>query len=309
MLRVDPGAAGPSAGRDPVGVDRLRLDQRHPQRHDDPRRRTRQAARPRVRGEQDALGSQRPVRRPQFDPAGPGLDRLDGRLLMDADAALHHRTAQPAREHAGVEHAARALEDAAEEPLRQPEAPALDELDLAARGREPARDPLRAPQLPRRERGGDVADRLVLAVDLELLDQALGEVHGRVGEADQRRRAPPVHRREQLRIAGDRGREVAGVPRARSPAAEARLEHHDVDAALREPQRRREPGVAAADDRDVAGRVTRERGCALLGRIDPAAEVGDLDRHAVRLRAPGQCRAPGRIRGGVTQPGACPAAS
>jgi hypothetical protein len=52
--------------------------------------------------------------------------------------------------------------------------------------------------------------------------------------------------------------ELPAVPPARSPSDALRLDEHDVDAPLREMQRRRQPRIPAADDHDIGTSVALE---------------------------------------------------
>ena len=260
------------ASLEPSRRDRLGLGERDPQRRHHPRRRERQIAGVGVGREQRPAGVDGTRSRPDHHPGPGAVDRLDRRLLVHFDAGREDGLAEPAREQARVEDAAGPLEDAAAEAVRQARLGAVDELDLAATSGQERGDLLGPLHLPVGECRGDVALGLVLAVDSAVGDQALREVDGAVGEPDELGGPATEQRGEQLRVAADRRRQVPGVPRARPPAAEGRLEQHDVGAELVEPQRRGHPRQPAADHDDVAAALALESRARIVGRVDPAAE-------------------------------------
>ena len=121
------------------------------------------------------------------------------------------------------------------------------------------------PRAPDRTMQRAVAHKL--AVDAVLVDKRVDF-----------RRAAAKQAEEALAIVGAEplddvvGREPhAGVDQAdvAPRAAEAdldRLERHDLGPGLSQMERRREPGIAAADDRDVSPNLARKRRCRRRGR-------------------------------------------
>ncbi len=242
--------------------DRLGLGQGHPQRRDDAGWGERQLAAERVRRQQHVVAADPGAVGAEHE-SGPGaLERGRGRSLVDADAGVEQALAQARRELARVEHAAEPLEDAAGHRLGQAEGRSVDELDLGPGAGEVGGDLLRPAHAAGGQRHGDVAGPLEVAVDPVALDQLFGEAHRAVGDPDELGRPAPVDGREQLRVAGDRRRQMAGVAGARAPAAELRLDEHRLEAVLAQAHRGRHAAEAAADHDGVGVELA-------LGRLSP----------------------------------------
>lgn len=98
-----------------------------------------------------------------------------------------------------------------------------------------------------------------VAVDAVARDEAEGQRLRLLGEPPQRPGLVPTElRREPVLVAALAGVELAAVPSRGAPADAVGLDHHRVDARLGEMERRRQPGVAAADDGDVSPHVLAE---------------------------------------------------
>ena len=105
-------------------------------------------------------------------------------------------------------------------------------------------------------------DAVLLAERADLVDGLLAGVR----ERERPLGAAELDERAELGPPGDR---EAAVAAARAAAADVLLEHDDVARrlALLDADRRPEPGVAAAHDRDVGARGALERRCGgLVGR-------------------------------------------
>ena len=157
----------------------------------------------------------------------------------------------------GVERAADALAHTAQESVRQAGRRALDEFGRRSGFGHDLRVAARVPELPLGHGGHHDALPPVAAVDPVARDGVLGEMHCALGEPVQVAQPIPLQQKtQQLRIGGDRVRDVPGVAGGGARAEGLRLEQHHVDAGLGEPECGRHTASTAADHHHVAVDVT-----------------------------------------------------
>jgi len=163
-----------------------------------------------------------------------------------------------------VQRPAGLLQGPAQESPRQPALAHLARLDetqfRASAGRAPW--PCAAATPAKVHHRHNVAARVVVAVDAVPSHQRLGVLDAVIGEAGELR--GHVLAEQQVggrQVLADGRREVACVASARAVAAEIALQDDGLDARFMQRERRREPGVATADDRDVGAQVASRAGC------------------------------------------------
>ena len=140
-----------------------------------------------------------------------------------------------------------------------------------------------------------------VAVDTVARDQPEGERLGLLGEPPQRSRLVAAELLfEPVLVAALAGVELAAVTPRGAPADAVGLDHDGADPGLGEVERGRQPGIAAADDRDVGPHVLaepREGGRGIGRRGVERRGVGE-----VHIRAKHPARCPGhstKVAGGL----------
>ena len=275
-----------AAGQRIAVAQRLGGDDEVVERHDARRHAAVEPVEIAVAGQQHPVGAQRPLRGAEGHAVRPRLHRARLAALVQPHAGPRRGAGEAEGEPERVQMPALAILQPADIGRRADAGAGLVAVERADRRMAVARGDVlgvlghlaRVGLAPRRLQMAGAQ----LAVDGVVRDQALHQPRGLGGERpDPRRRrgaeAALIGADVDARAVG----ELAAIAPRRAPAEAVRLQQRHVDAAHRQMQRRREPGVAAPDHRHLGPGLAAERGALRRGAGGLGVEARGVDARPV----------------------------